>query len=66
MDDLTVTPSYGRDYKTAAEVMVDWNANKDFTCSNGRTQINKQDAQPGMTIRFRFAKLRKVHIITIA
>jgi len=63
--DLTVTPSYGRDYTSVEKLMADWNANKDFTCVNGHTQINKQDAQPGMTIRFRYAKLKKVHVITI-
>lgn len=27
---MTLTPAYGRDYKTKKEVLTDWNADKDF------------------------------------
>jgi hypothetical protein len=64
---LTVTPSYGRDYKNKKEVQDAWDAGKDFTISDfsspddGR-QINKQDAA-GLTINVRFKKLTQVHVI---
>lgn len=61
---LQVTPSYGRDYKSKKAAQADWDANKDFTCSNGHTQINKQDATaPGSGVKailLRFGQLRKV------
>ncbi len=46
---LTVTPAYGRDYRTEAEVKKDWSEGKDFIIATvmhrdcGR-YINKQDA----------------------
>jgi hypothetical protein len=30
MRDIHATPAYGRDYKSKAAVLVDWNAGKDF------------------------------------
>lgn len=31
---LTLTPRYGRDYKSKAEVLADWQAGKDFTVAD--------------------------------
>lgn len=44
---MTLKPAYGRDYKSKAEVLKDWNANKDFRIASverGGTYINKEDA----------------------
>lgn len=30
MSNLSATPAYGRDYKSKAEVLKDWNEGKDF------------------------------------
>jgi hypothetical protein len=61
----TLVPSYGRDYKSAAAVKADWDANKDFTINDMSNpfdgkQINKQDAQPGESFNVRYAKLTKM------
>ena len=48
---MTLTPAYGRDYKTAAAVRADWEADKDFIiASTERNQqtgryINASDAE---------------------
>lgn len=67
---LTLTPSYGRDYKSGKEVQEAWDAGKDFTINqfghpdDGR-QINKQDAKPGMTLNIRFKKLANIKVIKV-
>ncbi len=65
MATITVTPAYGRDYKTAKEVEADWEAGKDFRISdmshpNDGSYVNKQDAPKGGTIKIRFARLTKI------
>jgi hypothetical protein len=66
---MTLTPSYGRDYKSEKEVKADWEANKDFTIADifggqaGR-QINKQDAPKG-TYTIHYSKLTKVCVIKV-
>lgn len=64
MKHLTVTPAYGRDYKSAAAAKADWNANKDFIVSDffdphDGKPINKQDAS-GLKITIRYNQLMKV------
>lgn len=66
---LTCTPSYGRDYKSAAAVKADFDAGKDFTINDmsskddGR-QINKEDAK-GLTLKIYFAKRTKFTVIEV-
>lgn len=60
---LTVIPAYGRDYKSAAVALADWDAGRDFKiadCSSpwDGSYVNKAD-HPG-PVRIRYAKLRKV------
>lgn len=47
-ENITVGPAYGRDYKSKAAAIADWNADKDFTVlSMGRwcgAKVNKPDA----------------------
>ena len=64
---MTVIPLYGRDYKSKAEVLADWNAGKDFIVADA---FNKYDGKPcnkedtkGETITVRYKKLRNICII---
>jgi hypothetical protein len=64
----TLTPAYGRDYRTSADVLKDWNANKDFVLNNphGQTYINKIDAENygGTSFQFRYRKIEEVGMLT--
>ena len=65
---VTLTPAYGRDYKSGKAVKDDWEAGKDFVINQMGHEydgkyINKQDASdstPGVTYNIRYAKLTKV------
>ncbi len=64
---LTLTPSYGRDYKSAAAVRADWATGKDFTIASvgpcrGR-QVNKEDAPPGAVLNIRYKRLTRVCVV---
>ena len=61
---MTLTPAYGRDYKSAKQVKADWDAGKDFVCvdmfgGNDGRYINKADAK-GQSHVIRYDGLRKV------
>lgn len=64
MTRLTLIPAYGRDYKSRAAVIADFDANKDFVTvgygSGGNT--NKQDLldMGVVSVNIRYAKLTKV------
>jgi len=61
----TVTPAYGRDYKTAKAALADWNAGKDFIINDISNRwdgkpINKEGAEKersATTSSGRWAKL---------
>jgi hypothetical protein len=64
---MTLLPAYGRDYRTADEVLADWNADKDFVIldvswpeDSGR-YINKRDAERGdlkwVTFKIRYGTI---------
>jgi hypothetical protein len=60
---MTLTPAYGRDYKTQASVLADFNANKDFILRHLLERdrpINKEQIPPGTRIQLRYSKLTKV------
>ena len=60
---LTVTPAYGRDYKSQKAVKADWSANKDFVIANPGypTYINKRDAdRDGVKVMARYNNLTKI------
>jgi hypothetical protein len=72
MSRLTLTPSYGRDYKSKAEVIAAWNAGKDFTVSDmsgswDGSQINLADAIAGgiTTVNIRYKRLTQVAVIKV-
>lgn len=70
MQTLECVPAYGRDYKSKAAVMKDWNEGKDFIIQNpsehGRA-INKADAEktPGLTLMLRYKRLQNVVVVNI-
>jgi hypothetical protein len=66
---MTLTPAYGRDYKSAKEVKADWEANKDFIIADISSPydgkpMNKQDAPKG-TYNIRYKKLTQICVITV-
>jgi hypothetical protein len=62
---MTLTPAYGRDYKTAKAAKADFEANKDFILNeygspwDGKP-VNKEQIPAGSNIQLRYAGLRKV------
>lgn len=62
-----LTPAYGRDYKTKAEVVAAWEAGKDF---NGDYQlgfklVNKQDVPKPCTVNLRYKGNRNVAVVKV-
>jgi hypothetical protein len=60
---MTLVPALGRDYKSRAEVLADFNANKDFVLEDPRSRwdgkyINREQLI-GQTVTIRYANLRK-------
>lgn len=72
---LTLTPAYGRDYKSKKALLKDWNDNLDFVIndSNPRlsnTYVNKQQQQAlvdaGYThLHFRYSRTTQVHVVRL-
>lgn len=64
MKTTTVTPAYGRDYKSAKAALADWNAGKDFVIADisdpddGR-YVNKPQV-PDRHILIRYKKLMQI------
>lgn len=66
---MTITPAYGRDYKSAKDATYAFNHNRDFIVAgfnlegnmndNGRT-VNKQDLKKGNRVTIRYARLTKI------
>jgi len=62
MSKITLTPAYGRDYKTAQEALKDYNAGKDFTLNSfgdrwdgrliNKEQIISLELQSPVVLRF--------------
>lgn len=63
----TLVPAYGRDYKSKAAVLADWEAGKDFLVMditdrwNG-LPANKADLAGIGSVKFRYAKLAKIFV----
>ncbi len=67
---MTLTPAYGRDYKSAKAAKADYNADKDFVINDvsspwdgsyvNKSQLKDQGNRP---INIRFNQLRKVTVI---
>ena len=61
----TLTPAYGRDYKSAAAVKKDFEANKDFVCHQEGQYINRKQIAPGVEIGLRYAKQTRITYIIV-
>jgi hypothetical protein len=67
---FTLTPAYGRDYKSKAEVEADLAADKDFVANShdgssgyiNRTQLLEMKVA---SVNVRYGKLRKVCIVKV-
>lgn len=59
MRDIHATPAYGRDYKSARDVLTDWKAGKDFYSDYGYLSIRDSDRVPGQ-IWVRYNKFRNI------
>lgn len=57
----TWSPAYGRDYKSAAAVLRDFEAGKDFSVgSGGGPYISIRDLEIGEEVSIRYARLTEV------
>ena len=67
---MTLTPAYGRDYKSQKAVEEDFNSDKDFIINdimspwNGKP-CNKSSLRIGETVQIRYSNLRKIMVIKI-
>ncbi len=57
---MTLTPAYGRDYKSKKEIEADLKANKDFILQPEGQYINYEQLPRGFH-QVRYSKLKKVH-----
>lgn len=69
---VTVTPAYGRDYTTQAQIKQAWNANQDFKVADffsgyHGSMVNKQDVETlnkkgdSIKIMVRYSKQTKIY-----
>lgn len=60
----TLTPAYGKDYKSKAEALADLALGKDFKVIDivnpSGTYCSIRDLKPGEEVKIRYDKLRKV------
>lgn len=66
---LTVSPAYGRDYKSARAAKEAWDAGKDFRIESlGRDMgryVNKDDAPRGARVTIRYNRMTRLTVINI-
>jgi hypothetical protein len=62
----SLTPAYGRDYKSKAAVMKDWEAGKDFIWHQLMQEgyVNKDDCPKGRH-QIRYNKMRSVMVLEV-
>ena len=61
-----LTPAYGRDYKSKAEIEKDLNTDKDFIAANGQYINKSQLVEMGLKqINVRYGKLRKIAVVKL-
>jgi len=49
---MTVLPAYGRDYKSKAAALEDWNKGLDFKCARSGQYLSKRDKLRDIWIRY--------------
>ena len=59
MGDIHALPAYGRDYKSKASVLADWQAGKDFQCAITGRYLSVRDNLPAQ-VWIRYAKMTKL------
>ena len=64
---LNLQPAYGRDYKSKAALLVDWNEGKDFLECGTSRYINRSDFNKYCShitsINFRYGGMRKKLVV---
>lgn len=62
-----LTPAYGRDYKTKAEVTAAWTDGKDFIGDYqlGFALVNREDIPKPCMVNLRYHKNRKVAVVKV-
>lgn len=69
MSHLTLSPAYGRDYKSAKEVKADWESGKDFDVQSmfASGYINKADAlaQGIKSVNIRYKRMANICVIKV-
>ena len=65
MEYVSAVPAYGRDYKSKKEVLVDWQAGKDFLIQDmfRSGYINKNDKPANLVLNVRYKRLTMVCVI---
>ena len=66
----SLTPAYGKDYKTAKEVLADWNKGADFIIHSHDAPsqyFNKESAEAlkPVTLNIRFNKITKLVVVEV-
>ena len=66
---MTLTPAYGRDYKSAKEALEDFHADKDFIIADIGSRwcgkpVNRQQLTPG-THTLRYARMTKAVAVVV-
>lgn len=64
MWDIHAVPAYGRDYKSKAAVLADWNSGKDFRSDQGYLNIHDaENIESEIWVRYdNQTKLVRVHV----
>ena len=65
----TLTPAYGRDYKSGAEALKAWSDGKDFVINNPQSSTycsvrDGEDLSAGSRLQLRYKKCTMVGVIT--
>lgn len=67
---MTLVPAYGRDYKSKAAVLADFDADKDFSVadvfSSGYATKSELIRQGIRHVNIRYARLTKVLVVTLS
>jgi hypothetical protein len=61
----TLTPAYGRDYKSGKAAKEDFLAKKDFILQPNGQCIGIGDYAPGVTVNIRYKQMRQVTTIKV-
>ena len=66
MNNGTLTPAYGRDYKSVKALKADWEAGKDFVynCGASSTYCSKRDFPKGTKLPARYNRITRIAMLT--